>query len=149
MFCGCVLLQEEYATFYAGIAVDGPQLGNPKTAKIFNRNFWADFRSVLGGDHVIQDFSKCDFGPIRAHLDAKRTEKKAATKEEKEAAKVEKVALQERYGFALVDGHIEKMGNYNVEPPGLFRGRGEHPKTGTVKKRVMPEDITINVGTSG
>lgn len=47
-----------------------------------------------------------------------------------------------------MDGHIEKMGNYTVEPPGLFRGRGEHPKMGTVKRRVMPEDITLNVGSA-
>jgi hypothetical protein len=26
------------------------------------------------------------------------------------------------------------MGNYNMEPPGLFRGRGEHPRTGALKK---------------
>jgi len=28
----------------------------------------------------------------------------------------------------------------------LFRGRGEHPKTGKVKTRVQPEQITINIG---
>ena len=28
---------------------------------------------------------------------------------------------------------MEKMGNFNMEPPGLFRGRGEHPRTGMVK----------------
>jgi len=33
-----------------------------------------------------------------------------------------------------------------VEPPGLFLGRGAHPKTGHIKKRLMPEDITINIG---
>ena len=27
-----------------------------------------------------------------------------------------------------------QMGNYNMEPPGLFRGRGEHPRTGALKK---------------
>jgi hypothetical protein len=37
------------------------------------------------------------------------------------------------------------VGNYRVEPPGLFRGRGEHPKMGMVKKRVYPRDITINI----
>lgn len=35
-----------------------------------------------------------------------------------------------------------------MEPPGLFRGRGEHPKMGKVKKRVYPRDITINIGES-
>lgn len=37
------------------------------------------------------------------------------------------------------------MGNYNMEPPGLFRGRGEHPRTGALKKRTFPESVSINV----
>lgn len=53
--------------------------------------------------------------------------------------------LQETYGFALVDGYKEKVGNFRVEPPNLFRGRGDHPKTGTLKRRVKPEDIIINI----
>jgi DNA topoisomerase-1 len=44
------------------------------------------------------------------------------------------------------DGRKQKVGNFRVEPPSLFRGRGEHPKTGRVKARVMPEQITINIG---
>ncbi|XP_058218816.1 DNA topoisomerase 1 beta-like isoform X2 [Rhododendron vialii] len=38
------------------------------------------------------------------------------------------------------------VGNFRVEPPGLFRGRGEHPKMGKLKKRIRPRDITINIG---
>ena len=38
------------------------------------------------------------------------------------------------------------MGNFRVEPPGLFRGRGEHPKMGMIKRRIYPRDITINIG---
>ena len=34
-----------------------------------------------------------------------------------------------------------QMGNYNMEPPSLFRGRGKHPKTGTLKQRVAPEQV--------
>jgi hypothetical protein len=45
---------EEMATFYASIAPDGPQLGNPKTAELFNTNFMKDFRALLGDDHVIK-----------------------------------------------------------------------------------------------
>lgn len=33
-----------------------------------------------------------------------------------------------------------------MEPPGLFRGRGDHPKMGKLKARIYPEDITINIG---
>ncbi len=38
------------------------------------------------------------------------------------------------------------MGNFRVEPPGLFRGRGEHPRMGCIKKRIYPRDIVINIG---
>ena len=39
-----------------------------------------------------------------------------------------------------------QVGNFRVEPPGLFRGRGEHPRMGMLKKRIYPKDITINIG---
>jgi hypothetical protein len=38
------------------------------------------------------------------------------------------------------------VGNFRIEPPGLFRGRGDHPKTGKLKKRVTPEMVTLNLG---
>jgi len=92
-----------------------------------------------------------------------REEKKNWTKEQKQQEKEEKAKLQEKYGWAIVDGHKQKVraysslfsthvdcfvqiGNFRVEPPGLFLGRGEHPKTGFIKKRIMPEDVTINIG---
>ncbi len=37
------------------------------------------------------------------------------------------------------------MGNYNMEPPGLFRGRGEHPRTGALKKRCYSEAVSVNI----
>ena len=40
---------------------------------------------------------------------------------------------------------VLQVGNFRVEPPGLFRGRGEHPKMGRLKKRIYPGDITINI----
>lgn len=39
-----------------------------------------------------------------------------------------------------------QVGNFRVEPPGLFRGRGDHPKMGKLKARIYPRDITINIG---
>lgn len=32
-----------------------------------------------------------------------------------------------------------------MEPPGLFRGRGNHPKTGTIKKRAFAESVSLNM----
>lgn len=43
-----------------------------------------------------------------------------------------------------MDGHKEKIGNFKIEPPGLFRGRGDHPKQGMLKRRTQPEDVIIN-----
>jgi DNA topoisomerase I len=45
----------------------------------------------------------------------------------------------------LVDNVKEKIGGYLIEAPTLFKGRGDHPKAGFMKARIMPEDITINI----
>ncbi|KAJ3340106.1 DNA topoisomerase 1 [Entophlyctis luteolus] len=65
---------------------------------------------------------------------------------EKKLIKKEKQELEDKYGWAIFDGRREKVGNFRIEPPGLFRGRGDHPKTGTLKLRVQPEQVTINIG---
>lgn len=59
--------------------------------------------------------------------------KKNMTKEEKERIKADKKIIDDEYGWANIDGRREKIGNFRVEPPGLFRGRGDHPKTGKLK----------------
>lgn len=38
------------------------------------------------------------------------------------------------------------MANYCIEPPGIFRGRGEHPHAGKIKSRIVPEYVALNVG---
>eukprot|EP00386_Alphamonas_edax_P003968 GDKI01012207.1.p1 GENE.GDKI01012207.1~~GDKI01012207.1.p1 ORF type:complete len:545 (-),score=208.93 GDKI01012207.1:75-1709(-) len=111
----------------------------------FRDNFWKAFTKLLPKNHVITKFEKCDFRPIKEHLDAEREKKKAATKDMKEAAKREKDIQEEPYRYALVDWIREKVGNFRVEPPGLFRGRGEHPKAGQLKARIFPEEVTMNV----
>lgn len=55
------------------------------------------------------------------------------TGSEKKAIKTARDILEEPYKFCILDGRKEKVGNFRVEPPGLFRGRGEHPKTGLLK----------------
>lgn len=58
--------------------------------------------------------------------------------------KKENEELVKEYGFCVIDHHKEKIGNFKIEPPGLFRGRGDHPKQGMLKTRVQPEDVIIN-----
>lgn len=141
--------QEELATFYAQMPLDGPQLGDASVAPRFNKNFFADFRAALGKGHVVKDFEQCGWDALRAEVLKQREARKARSKEEKEADKAVRDALVLKHGFALVDGHVQRVGNFTIEPPGLFRGRGQHPKTGTVKQRVPAERITINTSDLG
>ncbi|CAN1340102.1 DNA topoisomerase 1 beta [Linum perenne] len=85
----------------------------------FLENFWNDWRRVLGRNHVIQKLDDCDFTPIYDWHQGEKEKKKQMSTE---------------------------VGNFRVEPPGLFRGRGEHPKMGKLKRRIRPSDITINIG---
>ena len=67
------------------------------------------------------------------HFEAEKAKKKAMTTAEKKEAKKVKDELESKYTTCLLDGRKEKVGNFRVEPPGLFRGRGEHPKKGSLK----------------
>ena len=141
MYC----CNQSSASFFAGMDPDGMHLGNPKTSKIFIKNFFSDFKELLGKKHVIKDFNKCDFEPIRRYLNEQKMIRKAITDDERKANKSDREKVLFRYGFAVVDGHLERVGNYNMEPPGTFRGRGEHPKMGKLKSRVIPEQVQLNM----
>nr|VDD49819.1 unnamed protein product [Brassica oleracea] len=146
--------QEEVATMFA-VMRDTDYYNIP----LFRKNFWNDWRKLLGKKHVIQTLDDCDFTPIYEwHL-----EKKQATNQQdslifhskflpfdnvqkNKEKKEKKQEQEEKYMWAIIDGVKEKIGNYKVEPPGLFRGRGEHPKMGKFKRRIHPHDITLNIG---
>ncbi|PSR85274.1 DNA topoisomerase 1 beta like [Actinidia chinensis var. chinensis] len=133
--------QEEVATMIA-VMLDTEYMNKPK----FKENFMNDWRKILGKNHVIQRLEDCDFTPIYEWHQKEKEKKKQMSAEEKKALKEEKLKQEEKYMWAIVDGVKEKVGNFRVEPPALFRGRGEHPKMGKLKKRIRPSDITINIG---
>jgi len=132
---------EEVATFY------GKMLDHDYTTKeVFNNNFWKDWRKVMtkAEKETITDFKKCNFTEINDYFKKVSEERKNRSKEEKQKAKKENEEIQKEYGVCLIDSHSEKIGNFRIEPPGLFRGRGDHPKQGQLKKRTNPEDVIIN-----
>ncbi|KAK3122750.1 hypothetical protein QOZ80_8AG0617660 [Eleusine coracana subsp. coracana] len=133
--------QEEVATMFA-VMKDTDYA----TKKTFIDNFFTDWRKILGKNHIIKKFELCDFTPIYEWHLREKEKKKQMTSEEKKALREEKLKQEEKYMWAVVDGKKEKVGNFRVEPPGLFRGRGEHPKMGKLKQRIRPSDITINIG---
>jgi DNA topoisomerase-1 len=113
---------------------------------------------------MIKEFERCDFRPMFEYFEEEKAKKKALSAAEKKELKKQKDEMEVKYVTCLLDGRKEKVGNFRVEPPGLFRGRGEHPKKGALKVgfprsfhslscfadppqlRVYPEDIIINIG---
>lgn len=135
--------QEEVATWWSSV------IGTEwETKEIFRKNFEQNFLKLFGSDHQIKFLDKCDFKKIAEHVEVQREVKKARPPEEKKQEREAKQKLDEEIGYGIVDGKREKISNIIVEPPGLFRGRGQHPKAGYIKTRLRPEDITINVGKS-
>jgi DNA topoisomerase I len=72
------------------------------------------------------------------YFEAKKEEKKKLTRDEKAVIKKERDELEATYKTCVLDGRKENVGNFRIEPPGLFRGRGKHPKTGKLKVRPRP-----------
>lgn len=125
---------EEIATLYAKF-IDSEYIKD----NTFRRNFWNDFKKILGKEHIIQSLDNCDFSLIYDHL-LKEKEKKKLDDGDKIKEDVEK------YKVAYIDGKVQPVGNFRMEPPGIFLGRGCNKRLGMVKKRILPEDITINIG---
>ena len=132
---------EEAALFYAKIL----HLDHADN-KIFKKNFFSDWKKLLPRGTQIKSFDMCDFKHFKKYVDDEAEKKKMITKRTKQRIKDEKDAAEEKYKTALVDGKRQNVGNFRVEPPGLFKGRGAHPKAGKIKRRVQPEDIIINIG---
>ncbi|KAL2091318.1 hypothetical protein ACEWY4_013581 [Coilia grayii] len=132
---------EEVATFFAKM------LDHDYTTKdIFRKNFFKDWRKEMTSEEKgkITDLNKCNFSEMSDYFKAQSEARKAMSKEEKQKIKEENERLLQEYGFCIMDNHRERIANFRIEPPGLFRGRGDHPKMGMLKRRIRPEDIIIN-----
>lgn len=112
--------------------------------KRFKKNFFNDWKKMLTNT-VIKEFDKIDFTQVHNHILKLREQKQTLSKEEKDKIKKAKDELLEPYKYCVVDGKQQPVGNYIVEPPDIFKGRGDHPKNGMLKKRINPSDVTINI----
>ena len=131
---------EEAAIFYT------KYIGTEYITNRFNKNFWKDFKKLLNPDIKIDSLDEIDFSNIYKFLENERRERLNISKEEKNKIKEEQTKIEEKYTIALVDGKEQPVGNFRIEPPGIFIGRGCHPLIGKIKKRIYPEDIIINIG---
>ncbi len=114
----------------------------------FCSNFMKDFAKELGIKEKVsvQDF---DWTPIAKWVDAERARKANMSKEEKKALAQARKKIREHrkehFGWAEVDGVRMEIGNYAVEPPSIFLGRGKHPVRGRWKSAVTTKDVTLNL----
>jgi DNA topoisomerase-1 len=136
-------LQEEMAVKFA------QKFGTPYAEdQKFRSNFMKDFAQGLGINEKIsvEDF---DWTPIVRWIEAERNRKANMTKEEKkQLAQSRKKTREERkatYGWATVDGGKMELGNYAVEPPAIFLGRGRNPLRGRWKPVITTRDVTLNL----
>jgi len=137
-------LQEEMA--WAWVAKRNTPYINDK---VFIKNFLNDFKKLFpketfsGIEMCDIDFSEIiKFQEKQKEYNSKPEIKKQLSIKRKRNREI----LKEKYGYAKVDGIKTEMGNYMVEPPGIFMGRGEHPFRGKWKKRTYPEEVTLNLG---
>ena len=110
---------EEACIWYANI-------DNKVKDSVFKQNFWASLRKILAS-HItsIKNLNSCDF---KNFINVKRTTN---------------IKPDSRYGWCKINGILEKVHNY-IEHPGIFIGIGLHPLRGSIKPRILEQDITIN-----
>lgn len=130
-------LAEEYAMAYARY-IETPYAKD----KTFNKNFWNGWKKILGKEHIIQNLEGCDFKQYY-NIILQNKEKMLSTND-KVQIKQRYNELIKKYKVAIIDNKEQQVSNFIMEPPGIFIGRGCHPKLGTIKKRILPNDIIIN-----
>ena len=132
-------LAEEYLSLYIRY-LDTDYALNKK----FHSNFFKSWKTSIKG-LGIESLDKCNFDEIKIYLEKEKEKKKEISKEEKQIAKDNLASSEEKFKIAIVDGVDQPVGNYRLEPPGIFIGRGCHPKMGQIKPRIMPNDVIINI----
>ena len=109
----------------------------------FNRNFFNDWKKIMGKNTEIQSLQLCDFSLMKQYLLNEKEEKK--NKKDSEDTENTDDDLDEKFKTAIVDDKEQTISNFKMEPPGIFIGRGKNPNLGKLKKRIYPEDVTINI----
>ncbi len=143
--------EERIANFYARRIISESS-GNVAqiwtTDKVFNKNFWTDFKTYLSPTHkkIFKDFDKMDFSLIVEHLEERKAAEKQLSQKEKNVKKIQAAEKKQNYGYAVINGIKEPLGNFTIEPAAIFYGRGDNPKRGKIKRDIEPEEVIINVG---
>jgi DNA topoisomerase-1 len=89
------------ASFFAGMDPDGMHLGNPKTAKIFIKNFFTDFKELLWARRAsLRTSTSATSNLFERHLNEQKMIRKAISDGEKKARQSVRDRVLFRDGFA-------------------------------------------------
>ena len=142
--------EERIANFYARriISENSGNVAQILTKdKVFNKNFWTDFKKYLTTEHkkIFKDFNKLDFSQIVERLEELKEIDKQLTQKEKNVKKIQAAERKQDYGYAIINDIKEPVGNFTIEPAAIFYGRGNNPKRGKIKRDINPEEVIINI----
>lgn len=144
-------LEEKIAGYYAKRMIAENAGGTAASSEwtkdeVFNINYWNDFKKYLTPEHknIFHDFSKIDWSPLIERIEADKSAEMSDDEKMNKKAQVEE--KKRDYGYAILDGRKEKVGNFTIEPQGIFYGRGKNPNRGRVKANIEPNMVTLNVG---
>ena len=133
-----VELEEKFTSYAKYIGTD--YLENSK----FNKNFYKEIKKDLP-NLSFDEFLILDFSKIIDFHNKLKEDRLSKTKDEKDELKEIQLELEKPYSILQIDGQQQKIGNFKIEPPGIFLGRGSHPKIGQWKNRIFPKDIILNL----
>jgi len=117
--------------------------------EIFKKNFMSDFTNSLPKE--LKDASLDEFGfeEFFDYIDRERMQKESLSRDQKKLLSQQRKELREilkkQHGYAIIDGNMVEVGNWMIEPPGIFIGRGSHPLRGRWKPRITQSDIELNI----
>jgi len=135
-------LQEEMLFAWAK-KKDTPYVLDP----VFQQNFLSDLRAVLPERYADITLDDLDLSELHRIVEREKTANLPLEVRKERAAERKRVReeLKARYGQAEVDGKVTELSNYLVEPPGIFMGRGAHPRRGRWKRKIEAKDVTLNL----
>lgn len=112
-----------------------------------------DFMS-LDYKHIIEkiqlntsrDVSKMTKKHIRSTYGGTAQEKLLMAKDSvREMKAIERSENILKYKYVEIDGALQEVGQYAVQPMRIFLGRGEHPNRGRIVKHVYPHNVVLNL----
>lgn len=143
--------QEEIAIYWTetfGSEFHNNKFYKENFSKIFNLTFESKKEKLNLKKEEKINFDSFDFTNITKYLKKRKEKRKELSKAEKSEKKQKNQKINNLFKNAIVDNYLEKIGNFRIEPPSIFKGRGQHPQSGKIKTKFKPEDIALNLSKS-